>query len=159
MSSRGRYGSGTQLTTQRHLKPYHGHIEQVEIDYNPRCDDGTLQPNAYVVQWANELMDAMDGFGRPLRMDSGLTKQRLAEAGFADIKEEVIRLPINGWPPNPHERDIGRWFNLGMRQSYLPLSLAPLSRGHNMTVPQIQQLTDRVAAEVYSLNVHAYCTL
>ncbi|KXX80446.1 Trans-aconitate 2-methyltransferase [Madurella mycetomatis] len=143
----------------RHLKPYYGYIEQVEIDWNPRCDDGTMPRDAYVVQWANELMDAMDGFGRPLRMDSNLTKQRLTDAGFVDIKEEVIRLALNGWPADSHGREVGRWFNLGLRQSYQPLSLAPLARGHNRTPAEIHELTEKVGAEIYSLSLHAYCTL
>ena len=56
----------------------------------------------------------MDSFGRPIRLDSNLTKQRLADAGFVDIKEEVIRLPLNSRPAEAPGRDLGRWFNLGI---------------------------------------------
>jgi hypothetical protein len=104
-------------------------------------------------------MDAMDGFGRPLRMDSNLTRQRLEEAGFVDVKEEVIQMPLNRWPSDAHAREIGRWFNLGFRQSIQPLSLAPLTRGHNRTLAQVNELVEKIGTEVFSLNQHAYCTL
>ena len=143
----------------RHLKPYDGWFEQVEIDWNPRSDDGSLPRDAYAVRWANELFDAMDSFGRPMRLDSAVTKQRLADSGFVDIKEEVIQMPLNGWPADTHGRALGRWFNLGMRQAYQPLSLAPLCRGHGRTPAEVQDLAEKVTAELYSNSVRAYCTL
>ncbi|KAK4149118.1 S-adenosyl-L-methionine-dependent methyltransferase [Chaetomidium leptoderma] len=143
----------------RHLRPYYGYFEQVEIDWSPRSDDGSLRRDAYAVQWANELSDAMDSFSRPLRLDSNLTKQRLGDAGFVEIKEEVIQMPLNGWPAEAHGRDLGRWFNLGMRQTYQPLSLAPLCRGHGRTPAEVHDLTEKVRAELYSNSVRAYCTL
>jgi hypothetical protein len=37
----------------------------------------------------------MDSFGRPIRVNRNLTKQRLADAGFVDMNEKVLRLPLN----------------------------------------------------------------
>ena len=101
----------------------------------------------------------MDVFGRPLRFDSNVTKQRLADAGFVDIKEEVINLPLSGWPADKEVRELGRWFNLAMRQAYQPLSLAPLCRNHNRTPGEVWTLTENVRAEVFPNKLHAYCTL
>lgn len=131
----------------------------MEIDWTPRCDDGSLPRDAYVVQWAKEVMDAMDSFGRPLRLNSNLTKQQLADAGFVDIQEEVFKLPLNGWPTDAYLRDLGRWFNLGIRQSCQPLSLAPLCRGHGRTPAEVNKLCENVRDEVFSTMTHAYCTL
>lgn len=111
------------------------------------------------MQWANEFFDAMDRAGRPIRLNSNLTRQRLASAGFTDIKEEVIPLPLNRWPSDAHEKDVGRWFNLGMRQAYEPLSLAPLCRFHGRTPAEVYALTEKVKADVVPSTTHAYCTL
>ncbi len=43
------------------------------------------------------LLDVMDTFGRPVDLNGILTKQLLADAGLVGIREEVIRLPLNGW--------------------------------------------------------------
>lgn len=101
----------------------------------------------------------MDSFGRPIRLDSNLTKKQLADAGFIDIKEEVIRLPLYGQPAEAPGRDLGRWFNLGIQQACQPLSLAPLNRGRGRTLDEIRDLSEKVRVELYDNTVHAYCTL
>lgn len=102
----------------------------------------------------------MDDLGRPIRLDSYLTKRRLADAGFVDIEEEVIKLPLNGRLAEAPGRDLDRWFNLGIQQACQPLSLAPLSRRrHSSTPDEIHDLSKKVRAELYGNAVHAYCTL
>jgi hypothetical protein len=101
----------------------------------------------------------MDSTGRPLRMDSNLTKQRLADAGFVDIREEVQQMPLNGWPADPFTREVGRWFNLGIRQACQPLSLAPMCRVHGRTPAEVLGLAEKVRTEVFSNGLHAYCTM
>ncbi|KAK3694879.1 S-adenosyl-L-methionine-dependent methyltransferase [Podospora appendiculata] len=143
----------------RHLKPHYGFVEQVEIDWTPRCVDQSLSPSSYVMQWADELLSAMDRFGRSMRVDSGLTKQRMRHAGFTDIKEEVIRVPFNGWPTDEHGRDTGRWFNLGLTQGMHALTIAPLFRGHGKMPEEVTALVKNVVEEIRSRKMHAYCTL
>ncbi|KAK4153168.1 Trans-aconitate 2-methyltransferase [Chaetomidium leptoderma] len=140
--------------TFRHLKPHNGYIEQVEIDWTPRCDDGTLPRNTHIVQWANQLLDVIDTLDRSIHLDSNLTRQRLADASFVDIKEEVIRLPLTG-----KGKDVGRWFNLSIRQACQPLSLAPLVRGDSWTPDKIHDLSEKVRVEIYNNTTHAYYIL
>jgi len=147
---------GQLVDRHRHCKPYYGHIEQVEIDFTPRTDDGTLPQGSYLVQWADELMQAMDGFDRSIRLDVNTTRRRLADAGFVDLREEVINFALNGWPEDPHRKKLGRWFNLGFIQGLQAFSLAPFARGRGKTLPEIELFLERVAAEVRSLNIHAY---
>jgi len=142
-----------------HLKPRVGHMEQVEIDWTPRCDDDTLPANAAIRHWSTQLLNAMDGFDRPLRINVDLTKRRLAEAGFVDIKEETIPFPINGWRGDEKERDIGRWFNLAFVQGLEGLSLAPLFRGHNMSPGEIRALLEDVNKDCRATKMHTYMRL
>ena len=112
------------------------------------------------MQWANQLLNTMDDLGRPIRLDSYLTKRRLVDAGFVDIEEEVIRLPLNGRLAETPCRDLGRWFNLGIQQACQPLSLAPLSRRrYSWTPDEIHGLSENVRAELSSNTVDAHCTL
>jgi hypothetical protein len=134
-------------------------MEQAEIDWTPRCANGTLPRDAHIVRWANELLDAMDGFVRPIRLNSNLTKRQMAEAGFVDIREEVIRLPFHGWPAEAHGKNLGRWFNLGIRQACQPLILAPLTRGRGWAPDEIRALSEYIRGEAHSNTAHAYCTL
>ncbi|KAK4647532.1 uncharacterized protein QC761_0001930 [Podospora bellae-mahoneyi] len=91
----------------------------------------------------------MDNFGRSMRLDSNVTTQRLAEVGFVDIKEEVIRIPFNPWPTDTYSRDIGRWFNLVMKQGFQPLCLAPFARGLNKSFSEINDFVEEVKAEAH----------
>ena len=104
-------------------------------------------------------MDAMDGFGRPMRVDGSLTKQRMRDAGLVDVNEETLKVAVNGWPTSLRDREIGRWLNLGLSQGLQALTLAPLYRGHGKTPAEINALIDEVNAEMRSLKVHAYFTL
>ncbi|KAK0747805.1 S-adenosyl-L-methionine-dependent methyltransferase [Apiosordaria backusii] len=157
----GSIGSWPRLYAEafRHLKPYYGHIEHVEIDYTPRSDDPSKVHGSMMSQWTGELLKAMDNFGRSMRLDSDVTKQRLAEVGFVDIKEEVIQLPLNSWGANTHARNIGRWFNLVMNKAYQPLCLAPFYRGLNKSFSEINAFVEKVKTEVNKTENTVFCTL
>lgn len=109
-----------------HLRPGVGRLEQVEIDFTPRCDDGSLPPTAEMVSWANDLFDAFDAHGCSLRIDSLRTRNLLGEAGFVDFEEEIFKVPVNGWHPDPTQRELGRFLCLGLTRGLYGMSLAPL---------------------------------
>lgn len=101
----------------------------------------------------------MDGFDRAMRIDSGLIQKQMSDAGLVDVKEEVVEFAINGWPEDPHRKEVGRWFNLGFTQGLQALSLAPLSRGHGKTPAEIDSLLQKVIAEARTLKIHTYFTM
>ncbi|KAK3329461.1 S-adenosyl-L-methionine-dependent methyltransferase [Apodospora peruviana] len=143
----------------RHLKPQIGFLEQVEIDWVPRSHDGSVSPNSVVSQWAEELMLATEKLGRPMRLNSEFIKQRMMAAGLVDFKEEIIMIPLNGWPSDPHTRELGRWFNLGLKQGIHALTVAPLCRAHNRSPEQVIDLINRVTEEIHSRQLRGYCNL
>lgn len=94
-----------------------------------------------------------------MRVDSQETVNQLTNAGFVDIKTEIIKVPFSGWPTEKFERDVGRWFNLGFTNGLMGLTLAPLTRMRGRSREQVAQLVDRVKEEAYSRNIHAYCLM
>lgn len=151
-------GSNTGFDTfHSHLKPRVGYIEQVEIDWMPHCDNGTLPPHADILKWATELLGAMDMHGRPMRVDSQRTMAYLSEAGFVDIKEEVIKVPISGWPDDPVEKERGRWLALALIKGLSALTLAPLTRIKGRSRAEVEQLIERVRMEVANRKIRAQC--
>jgi hypothetical protein len=101
--------------SSRHLKPGFGWLEHVEIDIVPRCDDNTLPANSALVSWANLLLDATARAYRPIAYNTE-TRAMLERTGFVEIQEQIIKVPLNPWPSDPHLKDIGRWYNLGLTQ-------------------------------------------
>jgi hypothetical protein len=139
----------------RHLKPGYGSLEHVEIDFQPRCDDGTLSPELNVVRWYNWLVDATQRSGKSLAYQH-TTRQMLQAAGFVDIVETIIRAPYNAWPSDPHLKDVGRWYNLGMMEGLEALSLGPLTRVYRWSPEVVRGLIPGVAKEICSKRIHGY---
>lgn len=169
-----------------HLRPTHGYIEHVEIDWTTRCDDGTMPPGWIISTINEDWAQAMDEVGRSARVNSQQTKDRLARAGFVDIVEEVIRLPINGWSTDSDNHVLGTWVGAtfaslaghGGRDGAFYLegrTLAALTRIKRRSAEEVQALLRRVAGEIpqasstppsvsrsprhAALGIHAYMNL
>ncbi len=140
----------------RHLKPGTGWIEHVEIDMEPRCDDYTLSQDSMLVKWYRWLADATHRVSRPIAYEHR-TRQMLQQAGFIDIQETVIRVPYNSWPNDPHQKDIGRWYNLGITEGLEALTFAPLTRVYQWDLnAHIKPLLENVRKEICNRKIHAY---
>lgn len=149
-------GRSWKLTSNRHLKPGQGWIEQVEIDLQPRCDDGSLPDNSYLVQWYNYLTDATHRSARPIAYQHN-TRQMLQAAGFIDIQETIIRAPYTTWPSDPHQKEISRWYNLGITEGLEALSMGPFTRIFRWGAREhVQPLVEQVRKEIGTRKYHAY---
>jgi len=132
-------------------------LEQVEIDLRPRCDDGTL-PEKPLTQWYNWLEDATTRGSKSIAYLPN-TKQILHAQGFVDIEEEIIRLPINTWSTNPDEKDVGRWYNLGLCEGLEALSLGPLTRVYQWPADDVRRLVGEVKTAICNRKYHVYNNL
>ncbi|EPS40087.1 hypothetical protein H072_6106 [Dactylellina haptotyla CBS 200.50] len=139
----------------QHLKPGYGWFEQVEIDYEPRCDDGTMAPDSNLVKWYQYLADATERSGKPLRY-SHKTGKMLADAGFTDIREVIIQVPYSPWSSDPHLKMIGSWYTLAMSEGLESLCIAPFNRINGWDLEQINGFLGPVKKEMLSKKVHAY---
>ncbi|KAJ9131981.1 Methyltransferase LaeA [Pleurostoma richardsiae] len=140
-----------------HLKPMYGFIEHVEIDWEPRSDDGPVPPRYR--DWVADLYNAMDTFGRSMRIERDGIKNSLAAVGFVDITEESIRIPINGWPADPHEKDMGEWFNLGLTFGLPGLTYGAFSKVLGKSKDEMDRIVNDVKRDITNRSYHAYCTL
>ena len=138
-----------------HLRPGVGHIEQLEIDMQPRCDDGTLPPVCLWRDWYRYLVDAHQRMGRPIATDHATRQKHLLEAGFVDVQHQVIKIPIGEWIPGQWE--IGRWMRVGITDSLEPLSLAAFTRpAYSWPVSHVIRYCGEVATKVNKASIHAY---
>ncbi|GAB7356101.1 hypothetical protein MBLNU459_g6706t1 [Dothideomycetes sp. NU459] len=122
-----------------HLQPGHGYIEQLEIDFTPRCDDGTLPPDSMLNKWYDYLIQATSQTAKPLSYQPN-TRQLLQQAGFTDITEQVIQAPYRAWSADRVQIDIGNFNQTALDLCYglEALSLGPFSRVFNWTRPEIE---------------------
>lgn len=148
----------------RHLKPG-GWFENVEIDWQPRCDDGTLPANGRLRDWwENRIAPAYEAVSRRIayREDTGT---ELAKAGFTNIQHRVYRIPLNGWSSDRAENRSGTWWGLAMSSGQdlgcglEALSLAILTRMHGWPEAHARRFCEEVAIEAANPNIHAYNNL
>lgn len=80
----------------------------------------------------------------------------LAEAGFADIQQVSIKVPINTWPTDPFLKECGRWFGLGMIEGLEANSLGPLTRVLGWTPDEVKNFLVPVRKDIQNKHIHAY---
>jgi hypothetical protein len=122
----------------------------------PRCDDFTLPAESMLSKWYGWLADATLRVSRPIAYEHR-TRQLLQAAGFIDIQETVIRVPYNTWPNDPHQKDVGRWYNLGLTEGLEALTVAPLTRVYQWDLnAHVKPLLEGVRREICNRKIHAY---
>lgn len=153
----------------QHLIPGRGWFEQVEIDFEPRCDDGTLLPGRLIDWWKLFVKPVYEESKRPLHYDGQRIARELRAAGFVDIHSADFQLPLNGWSPNPTERRAGMWWNIALSSGdettsglgLEAMSLAALCKygGGSWTPTQVRRLCNEALVQASDPNVHAYMSL
>ncbi|KAI0473770.1 methyltransferase LaeA [Xylariaceae sp. FL0804] len=144
----------------RHLKPGTGVLEHVEIDFRPQCEGEQIPMHrTRLAEWTYELHEAMRRNGTPLEPLAD-TAKLLESLGFVDINHVQVRLPLNpAWPEDEFEREIGKWFNLGMNQAINGMTMAPLCRRNGWRKEQVLDLLEDVKKDIYNWHLRGYCVL
>jgi hypothetical protein len=143
----------------RHLKPGSGLMEQVEIDFRPHSD-GDPRPlrDSKLMEWSQKLHQGFARAGKKLEMNPN-TKEILEEIGFVDVEHTTIRVPFNPWPAEESEKEIARWFNLGLTQGLDAITLEPVINYLNYPVQAVRELIEGVKVDICRRQWQTYCTL
>ncbi|KAL8972443.1 MAG: hypothetical protein Q9183_000547 [Haloplaca sp. 2 TL-2023] len=147
------------LDMASHLKPRTGRFEQVEVDLEPRCDDGTLPEDATINRWYDALKSATQIAGRPIAYNTA-TPQMLAAQGFTDIQEKVIRLPLSYWRGSGGpQREIAYFYPLALvdEAGLEAYSLGPLTRAPvSWPVEDVMRYCEETKRDIQNKNYHVY---
>lgn len=148
--------ASSKSCVQRHLKPKTGYLEQVEIDLEPRSDDGSIPE--ILSRWYNYLQDATTRGSKSIQYIHE-TQDMLRSRGFVDIEETIIRLPFNTWPTDPHGKDVGRWYSVGFTEGLEAMSLGPFTRVFEWPPGDVRRLCEDVKSAVLNKKFHVYNNL
>lgn len=130
------------------------------MDFYPHCDDGTLpRINGKLNEWYGYLKKATQTANRPIAL-SQQTKTMLHQAGFVDIKEEIIDVPINPWPKDPHKKTLGLYYTGWMEQSALEsMSMQPLTLVEGKDPTWVRGLCGEASEDMKRVKHHGYNNL
>lgn len=120
----------------RYTKPG-GWMESQDIMHPPFSDDGTMPRDWPFREWSYYIEDAAKQAGRPLRIANKM-KRWYIEAGFVDVQEKVIKLPINTWPKDTKLKVLGQWWAENLMSGLQGFSLALLSRVFSWSKEEIE---------------------
>lgn len=92
-----------------------GYIEQVELDIQPKSEDGSLPADSILFQWNTVARDWARATGKTFLVANEL-KRQIADAGFVDVVEQVFKLPLGTWSSDERFRNIGRFYQQFWRE-------------------------------------------
>ncbi|KAL7627643.1 hypothetical protein AAE478_001836 [Parahypoxylon ruwenzoriense] len=143
-----------------------GWCQMVELDLNAQSDNGTLtdsepeqnetwevtfliitdSPIGHALrQWSDKYLQAMSQHKNPE------APRRIAhwmrQAGFTDVEERMIPLPMCGWSDDQRELDIGAANQENIRLLLGSLALYPFTELLRMTITEFHVLVAQARAE------------
>ncbi|KAM6523137.1 hypothetical protein FSOLCH5_003756 [Fusarium solani] len=68
------------------------------------------------------LVKGIKKFGKPIN-SAPTWKQKMEDAGFEDVQQEILKIPIGGWPKDPSLKELGKYQLVQQIQgaeSYMP---------------------------------------
>ncbi|KAH7157274.1 S-adenosyl-L-methionine-dependent methyltransferase [Dactylonectria estremocensis] len=132
-----------------------GYAELQEIDIVCKSDDGTLTDDHALFKAIELCCQAAEKFGREFQELEKL-KTLMAEAGFVDVVETPLKWPSNTWPAEKRLKEIGAWNHENMSSGLEAFTMAPLTRGHDMTPEEVNLLLVDVRKDLRNKEIHAY---
>jgi ubiquinone/menaquinone biosynthesis C-methylase UbiE len=139
------------------LKPG-GYLELSATWPRIKSDDNTLPENSAYVEIEKIFAAVGDAIGASV--DAPLSwKQRMEKAGFADVQENVFKVPTSPWPKDPRLKKIGAFELANVWEG----AEALIMRGYTTVLGGLREealvLAAKAREEIKNPNMHSYIFL
>lgn len=155
----GSIGNWPKLLRQayEHMRPG-GWIELQEFEVTLKSDDDTLKLAPTLCEFIDKLHQASERFNKPMNI-AEMHKQRLIEAGFEDVTEEIYKVPSSPWPVDPLLKEVGRYNQCSLLLAVEAYSLALFTRVLGWSNVETQVFLAGVRRDLKNPRFHSYCNL
>lgn len=119
-----------------------------------RCDDRSLEGTA-IAMWQTMLHEAAWKSGRDWACPTKY-KRYMEDTGFVDVTVMEYKWPINTWPIDKHEKELGLWSFANLVDGLESISMAPMTRYLDKTEDEVRKIINCVENEIRNQNIHAY---
>jgi SAM-dependent methyltransferase len=140
-----------------HLKPG-GYLELSAVHPGPVADDGTLPPNAAVLELAENFKE----IARRMKVDPDMAvqyKSLLEGAGFEDITEKTFKIPSSPWPKDLTMKKIGAFELMNIVEGAAGFLQRGWTKDFGQTREELEMLVMRLRKELSTNKIHCYCPL
>jgi hypothetical protein len=80
----------------------------------------------------------------------------MEEAGFVDVEEHVIKLPVGPWPKDSRLKQVGRLESVNMTQGIQGLTMMLFTRCLQWTPDEVEVFLANVRKDVKNKAIHSY---
>lgn len=145
-------------------------------------DDGTVTEDSAIYQWGKNFFEGGKDSEAPLsgqlntderqrlRKSPGELfgtsptsprhlKQWMEDAGFVDVQEHVLKIPIGPWPKDLRLKQIGLFEQVNMTQGVNALSVMLFTRALKWSVEEVELFLMDVRKDVKDRRLHTYYNL
>ena len=130
-----------QLLTHgfRHLKPG-GWIELQEVYHNPLSTrPGGVPKENPVAQYWSLVNDGLNALGVDFHAAAGSKLgDMMREAGFVNVTERTLHIPIGTWPKNEVLKTVGLYWRTILMDGIQAIALGPLTRGLKWNIADVE---------------------
>lgn len=79
------------------------------------------------------------------------------EAGFDNIQERVLKLPLGTWPADKAQKEMGAYFLLTAQTGFEAFGMALLTRVLGMTIEEVSVVVEGAKKDARNRSIHSYC--
>ncbi|RPB03580.1 S-adenosyl-L-methionine-dependent methyltransferase [Choiromyces venosus 120613-1] len=132
-----------------------GYLESAEPTLQIFCNDGSLDLESPMAMWSKNMIKSADLFGKPGNI-AHLTKGWMIDAGFVNVEEKILRLPVGPWPKDPLLKEIGRFNMLSGMQGLDGFTLALFTRVLGWSAEDVMKFIQTVKDQLLDRRTHAF---
>jgi hypothetical protein len=118
-------------------------------------DDGTLAEGSPIQMWGKNFFEASEKFGTPCDTPQKL-KGWMEAAGFVDVEEHILKLPVGPWPKDRRLKNVGLFEMVNMQEGLEGLTFMAFTRALKWSPERVQMFLMEVRNQVKDRSVHSY---
>lgn len=131
-----------------------GYFELQDPSFPMKADDGTFAGTA-LEEWNTLLIECMSRIGRNL-IDGSNWAQHLRDAGFVDVVEHKILVPVSPWARGKKNKLLGSISQQNMTEGVASMSTAAFTRILGWSRERLEVFLAQVREDLQGKKVHAY---
>ncbi|KAK3321269.1 S-adenosyl-L-methionine-dependent methyltransferase [Cercophora scortea] len=132
-----------------------GWVELQDLQWSYCCDDGTMPPDYGPVRMAGYIRQGLEAFGIDMHA-SDKNEHRLADTGFINIHQRLMKLPVGTWAKDKNMKMVGLYNRSAIYDGLQGITMGPLTRGLKWTKEEVEVFLTQVRRDLMNPQIHAY---
>ncbi|OCL12117.1 hypothetical protein AOQ84DRAFT_285851, partial [Glonium stellatum] len=130
-----------------------GFTEFQDLDSRHYSEDASIPAGNKMAEFLDHVAEACEAMGRTANVGPRL-KGWMEEAGFANVREVVVRLPFGMWPREKRMKQIGALNYLQFEEGMEAFSLGLFTRVLGWSVERVQLYLVDVRKDMRNKDMH-----